>query len=133
MLLLGLPALGVVTAFGVAPGPAVGERELTTIREVIALTEFAAESTPPATFVTQEKVLRGDTVAALFDRLGVRDPRALEFLRTDRKGSTIFRKLVPGKTLQAQTGNEGELLPTLSSVLRTRFVIVDVCTRLESE
>lgn len=109
LMLLGLPALGVVTAFGVAPGTAVNERALTTVEEAIPLPEFAPAAVP-ASFVTQERVLRGDTVAALFERLGIRDPRALEFLRFDRKGSTIFRKLVPGKTLQAETGDNGELL-----------------------
>ena len=109
-MLLCLPALGVVTAFGVAPGTIVSERSLTTIQEVVPLPEFTPEPAPPARYVTQEKVLRGDPVAALFDRLGIRDQRALEFLRLDRKGSTIFRKLVPGKSLQAETGSDGELL-----------------------
>ena len=109
-LLLGLPALGVVAAFGVAPGAVVSEQAFTIIREAIALPVYAVHETATARFVTQERVLRGDTVASLFERLGVRDPRALEFLRSDRKGGTIFRKLVPGKTLQAETGPEGELL-----------------------
>jgi murein DD-endopeptidase MepM/ murein hydrolase activator NlpD len=109
-LLLGLPALGVVAAFGVAPGAVVSEQAFTIIREAIPLPVYAVHETAPARFVTQERVLRGDTVASLFERLGVRDPRALEFLRSDRKGGTIFRKLVPGKTLQAETGPDGELL-----------------------
>ncbi len=53
LLLLGLPALGVVTAFGVAPGAVVNGPELTTIREVVALPDFALESAPPTKFVTQ--------------------------------------------------------------------------------
>ncbi len=110
MLLLCLPALGVVTAFGIAPGAAIGDRGITPIEEAIALPEFAPQAVPGARYVSQERVLRGDTVAALLERLGVRDPPALEFLRTDKKGSTIFRKLVPGKTLQAEIDGDRQLL-----------------------
>jgi murein DD-endopeptidase MepM/ murein hydrolase activator NlpD len=121
-LLLCLPALGVMTAFGVAPGTDVSQRTLTSVQEVIALPDFSPEAAPPSRFVTQEKVLRGDTVAALFERLGVRDARAVDFLRVDRKGSTLFRKLVPGKTLQAETGPAGELL-TLRYFLGTDGIL----------
>jgi len=109
-MLLGLPALGVMTAFGIAPGTVVNPQSLTTVRDVIPLPDFAPVATPETRYVTQEKVLRGDTVAALFERLGIRDSRALDFLRVDRKGSTIFRKLVPGRTLQAETNADGQLL-----------------------
>jgi murein DD-endopeptidase MepM/ murein hydrolase activator NlpD len=60
--------------------------------------------------VSQERVLRGDTVAALFDRLGVTDPKAIEFLKGDDKGRAIFRQLVPGRMIQAERGDSGELL-----------------------
>jgi len=110
LMLLGLPALGVMTAFGIAPGTVVSPRSLATIQDVVPLPDFAPAPTPEARYVTQEKVLRGDTVAALFERLGIHDSRALDFLRADRKGSTIFRKLVPGRTLQAETNADGQLL-----------------------
>lgn len=110
MLLLGLPALTVLTAFGIAPGSSSSDVNLTIVREAIDLPELAPVSESPQRFVTQERVLRGDTVAALFDRLGVRDPKAMEFLRTDATGRTIFRQLVPGRMLQAESGAEGELL-----------------------
>ena len=55
-------------------------------------------------------MLGGDTVAALFERLGIRDPKALDFLRTDTTGRSLFRQLVPGRLLQAETANDGELL-----------------------
>jgi murein DD-endopeptidase MepM/ murein hydrolase activator NlpD len=54
-------------------------------------------------------VLRGDTVAALFDRLGVRDPKAIEFMKADATGRMIFRQLVPGRMLQAESNADGEL------------------------
>ena len=110
ILVLVLPALTVLTAFGIAPGSAPEAVEQWLVREEIPLPEFAPEAAQPQRFVTQERVLRGDTVAALFERLGVRDSRALDFLRADATGRTLFRQLVPGRTLQAETGDEGALL-----------------------
>ena len=109
-LLLLLPALTVVTAFGIAPGTSSTDVRQVLVEQPLDLPEFDAPGASNDRFVTQERVLRGDTVAALFERLGIRDPRALEFLRGDRVGRAIYRQLVPGRTLQAETGREGELL-----------------------
>ena len=110
VLLLVVPALTVLTAFGIAPGTAVRDTEGSLIQEAVALPQFEARSPAPARFTTQERVLRGDTVAAVFERLGIRDPRAMEFLRADPTGRAIYRQLVPGRMMQAETGPEGELL-----------------------
>ena len=109
-LLLVIPALTVLTAFGIAPGTAVGIPQQALLQEPLELPDSPAPPEPANRFVTQERVLRGDTVAALFERLGVRDSNALDFLRTDATGRMIFRQLVPGRMLQAETGNSGELL-----------------------
>jgi murein DD-endopeptidase MepM/ murein hydrolase activator NlpD len=109
-LLLVLPALTVLTAFGIAPESAPQGFAQSMVREEIKLPEFAPDTPPPQRYVTQERVLRGDTVAALFERLGIRDSRALNFMRADATGRTLFRQLVPGRTLQAETGEEGVLV-----------------------
>ena len=109
-LLLLLPTLGVITAFGIAPDTAATNVQPQLVREALELPEMAPTPPAPQRFVTQERVLRGDTVAALFERLGIRDARAMEFLRSDATGRAIFRQLVPGRMLQAETGGEGELL-----------------------
>ena len=108
--LLLLPALGVLTAFGIAPETSTSQIQPQLVREPLELPELAPRPQIEARFVTQERVLRGDTVAALFERLGVRDARALDFLRADSNGRAIFRKLVPGRMLQAETGADGELV-----------------------
>jgi murein DD-endopeptidase MepM/ murein hydrolase activator NlpD len=108
--LLLLPALGVLTAFGIAPDTAATVTAPQLVREPIDLPQLEAQPQPEARFVTQERVLRGDTVAALFERLGIRDSRALDFLRADATGRTIYRQLVPGRMIQAETGSDGELL-----------------------
>ncbi|MEO7742386.1 MAG: M23 family metallopeptidase [Usitatibacter sp.] len=109
-LLLLLPPLAVLTAFGIAPDSSVTQTRATLVREALALPEPVATPGAPERFTAQERVLRGDTVAALLERLGVRDPTALDFLRGDAIGRTLFRQLVPGRMLQAETGSEGELL-----------------------
>lgn len=109
-LLLILPALTVLTAFGIAPDQVPENFAQTLVRQEITLPAFAPEAAPPQRYVTQERVLRGDTVAALFERLGIHDAKALDFLRVDATGRTLFRQLVPGRTLQAETGEDGLLL-----------------------
>jgi murein DD-endopeptidase MepM/ murein hydrolase activator NlpD len=109
-LVLLVPALTVVTAFGIVPGTAPADVELNLVREPLDFPEPPAVAEQSARFVSQERVLRGDTVAALFDRLGVSDPKAIEFLKADATGRLIFRQLVPGKMLQAETGVDGQLL-----------------------
>jgi murein DD-endopeptidase MepM/ murein hydrolase activator NlpD len=109
-LLLVLPALTVITAFGVAPDTAPQDVAQAIIRQDIPLPHFAPQAPQPQRYITQERVLRGDTVAALFERLGIRDAEAMSFVRADATGRTLFRQLVPGRTLQAITGDEGTLV-----------------------
>ncbi len=109
-LLLVVPALTVLTAFGIAPDTTVTDVEPTLVREPLDLPELVQTPPGPERFVAQERVLRGDTLAALLERLGVRDPGAMDFMRGDATGRAIFRQLVPGRLLQVETGGEGELL-----------------------
>src|SRR5258706_8364764 len=110
LLLLFVPPMAVVTAFGIAPGTAPADVPLSLVREPLEMPEMVPAMEQAPRYVSQEKVLRGDTVAALFDRLGVSDPKAIDFLKADATGRMIFRQLVPGRMLQAETGNDGELL-----------------------
>jgi murein DD-endopeptidase MepM/ murein hydrolase activator NlpD len=105
-----LPPLAVVTAFGIAPDSAPVDVQQALVREPLELPEMVPAMEQAPRFVSQERVLRGDTVAALFDRLGVRDPKAIEFLKSDATGRMIFRQLVPGRMLQAESSEEGALL-----------------------
>lgn len=108
--LLGLPALGVVTAFGIAPGTVIDALPRSEVTIDLVLPTLAPDLVlADPRFVNQERVQRGDTVAALFSRLGVSDAAALDFLRTDSVGKSIFRQLVPGRTMQAETDADGAL------------------------
>ena len=111
VLLLAVPPLSVLTAFGIAPGTSLTSGDPVLVRDALDLPDLPAPAPAAvARFVAQERVLRGDTVAALLERLGVRDARAMDFMRADATGRAIFRQLVPGRLLQAETGPEGELL-----------------------
>ena len=108
--LLLLPALGVLTAFGIAPGTAPTDVKRQLVREAIDLPAPAPVDQGPERFLAQERVLRGDTAAVLFERLGVRDPQAMAYLRGDAVGRSLFRQLVPGRMIQAETDGEGGLV-----------------------
>jgi murein DD-endopeptidase MepM/ murein hydrolase activator NlpD len=108
--LLVVPALTLVTAFGIAPATTGSPEAGELVIQPLELPGIQPVAIDDQRFLSQERVLRGDTVAALFERLGVRDPRAMEFLRADATGRTLFRQLVPGRMLQAQTGADGRLL-----------------------
>jgi murein DD-endopeptidase MepM/ murein hydrolase activator NlpD len=107
--LLCLPALAVVTAFGIAPSTSADSANRELVAQAVPIPELVPIADQAQSFTTQDRVLRGDTVAVLFDRLGVRDVRVMDFLKTDPTGRILYRQLVPGRTLQAETGPEGEL------------------------
>ena len=108
--LLVLPALGVLTAFGIAPGTTPSDEKRVIVQEPLALPEAAAVADARERFTTQDRVLRGDTVAALLDRMGVHDARAIDFLRTNAGARPLYRQLVPGRALQSETDADGNLL-----------------------
>jgi murein DD-endopeptidase MepM/ murein hydrolase activator NlpD len=59
-------------------------------------------------FLREARVERGDTLATLLARLGVRDDAALAFVRTDPRARPLLR-LPPGRFVQAETGADGAL------------------------
>ena len=101
-----------VTAFGIAPGTVADTMERSTVTVDVALPPWTErrEAPGPQRFANQERVLRGDTVAGLFARLGIADDAAMAFLRADPVGRQIFRQLIPGRTMQAETDEAGGLL-----------------------
>jgi murein DD-endopeptidase MepM/ murein hydrolase activator NlpD len=99
----------VLTAFGVAPGTARDDIARVTVEEALPAPELAPALAGTQGYVTQERVQRGDTVAALLERLGVHDGPAFDFMRGDSVGARIFRQLVPGRSIQAETTQDGAL------------------------
>ncbi|HTH93684.1 MAG TPA: M23 family metallopeptidase [Rhodocyclaceae bacterium] len=104
--------LGMVTAFGTAPGTQPINITQQTVVEQLATPQAATVSNTeaPQPFVREERILRGDTVAALLNRVGADDPAALNFLLKHGATQAVSRQLSPGKTVTAQIGSKGELL-----------------------
>ena len=79
-----LPFVGVVAAFGIAPDTITDTVPKTRVVEVLALPTPELHAAADPGYWREERIQRGDTVAALLARLGADDPDAVEFLRTAR-------------------------------------------------
>jgi len=104
----GLPFLGVVAAFGVMPQAQSVPAGSRIVVEEIALPQ-AAPSGKATTFWRNDRVQSGDNPTALLRRLNVEDGAADKYLSSARAAES-FRKLAAGKTVQAETDMDGNLL-----------------------
>jgi murein DD-endopeptidase MepM/ murein hydrolase activator NlpD len=103
-----LPLLGMVAAFGIAPGTQVEPVAVTTVVEALALPPV--ETTPaPEEYWREERVQRGDTIASLLARLEVEDQSALDALRSARGARSLYQ-LVPGQPVMARASEGGRLI-----------------------
>ncbi len=107
---LSLVAFG---AAGVAPmAPDAADLPVTVVVEELALPDLATQTESLRTgarYVTEERVRPGDSLAALLDRLGVRDAQAAGFIRSDAAARALLN-LRPGRRVQATVDADGRLL-----------------------
>lgn len=106
----GAALLGMVTAFATAPSTEAPRLELQTVVETLVTPTTTPISSEGTTFLHEELIQRSDTVSSLFNRLGIADREALEFIRLNETAQAVSRQLRPGKTVSAQTSESGELL-----------------------
>lgn len=106
----GVSLFGMVAAFGTAPDSAEIRNYQHTVVEQLSLSPDASPVSTSSSFVREERIQRGDTVAALLSRLGVQDERAFAYLRQLPDTQPLFRQLRPGKVVTARTSESGELL-----------------------
>ncbi|MBM3356291.1 MAG: M23 family peptidase [Betaproteobacteria bacterium] len=104
-----LPFLGVVAAFGIAPGTITEPVSRTQVVEDIPLPALAPSVETDAGYWREERIQRGDTLGALLARLGAADPEALQFLRGTRAARGMHQ-LIPGRTVRARVTADGKLL-----------------------
>lgn len=108
-LVLSLLAFG---AAGVAPLPDASDLPVTTVVEELPIPDLAtqiAEMAPKAPeFISEERVRPGDSLAALLERLGVDDPEAASFIKSDSTARALLT-LRPGRRVQASVSAEGRL------------------------
>lgn len=106
--LLTLPSLGVVAAFGMMPQSLTLPKKTHTVVQEVTLPQIAPAGNA-STFWRYERVQSGDTVAELLRRLNVEDSVADSYLRTAH-AAEAFRKLPAGRPVQAETAADGTLL-----------------------
>lgn len=104
--LLALPLFGAIGAFGTAP-----ESQLllprTALPEPLIIDVVQSLVAPPASFVREERLQRGDTIGGLLSRLGVNNHDAQ---RTLRAQAGTMRSLRTGTVVTAEVGADGALL-----------------------
>jgi hypothetical protein len=97
-----LPSLGVVTVFGIAPGTSTESIEQTQVSKALEISAdaIAHQAGVMHTYVFQERIQRGDTLAALMSRLNATDASAFQFLTRDASAKG-FLTLKPGRVMVA--------------------------------
>lgn len=103
-----IPLFGIVAAFGIAPGTDMQRVPVQTVIENLDLPE-PAQTASDDTYWREERIQRGDTVASLLERLDVSNEEITDFLRSTKNTKGI-RLLIPGRTVRAETAENGELL-----------------------
>ncbi len=102
-------SLSVLTATAVAPSGAK-KLKTTAISESLGTPALGVVAAHEAPFVQEDQVRRGDTLSRIFQRLGIDDDRAAQYLRTSDEGQQAIRQLRAGKRVSAKVGFNGELV-----------------------
>lgn len=103
-----------VTAFGIAPlAPDAAQLPVQQVIEALdaaPLTDTSEIGTPmvPMTLFRSDTIRRDDTPQSLLQRLGVRDPAALAFLRSDTTARQLFTGRT-GKLVTVETTDQHQL------------------------
>lgn len=106
-----MPLLGVVAAFGIAPGTTTEKVPLHTVLEDVDLAPETIENSfqPDQKFYREERVQRGDTFGSVLSRLGITDPVVAPEVLRQAQGAGISQ-LRAGRTLKATVQKDGTLL-----------------------
>ena len=106
---LALSFIGVVTAFGIAPNTVTESMKQKPVVMELALPASNSADVPVEGYWREERIQRGDKLAAVLDRLGVHDAEALQRVGSARAAKGLYQ-LAPGRILRAQVTAEGQLL-----------------------
>lgn len=106
-----LPLFGIFTAFGIAPQTITQDIAVSTVIEEITLPlNVQQQNQAQADFWQIDKVRRDDTLADIIKRLNIRNTDAINFIRHDSTAAALASKLTPGRLIQAQIKQDGELV-----------------------
>ena len=104
-----IPLFGVVAAFAIVPDTPLEDIPVQKIVLDLPLPEIPQTNDANMILWQQERIQRNDSVASLLSRLKINSEDKSNFLHDARNIKTM-RRLVPGKTIHAQTTATGELL-----------------------
>ena len=104
-----LPFVGMVAAFGIAPDTMTDPVPRRQVVQQVDLASALRAAEDNEGYWREERIRRGDTLAALLERLGVSDPAAFRTLRGLRSARALHN-LVPGRTIHARATHDGTLL-----------------------
>jgi murein DD-endopeptidase MepM/ murein hydrolase activator NlpD len=104
-----LPFLGTLTAFGIAPDTVTDTLERRTVIEAVTLPELQPPAPSAELFWREVRIERGDTIATLLQRLQIDEAGITQVLSRSKEARGLYR-LVPGRTVRAQTTAAGQLV-----------------------
>jgi murein DD-endopeptidase MepM/ murein hydrolase activator NlpD len=108
--IIGLSALGMVTAIAVTPPSSLPPEAFAEVVEQLALTASAPLDQGDEIYLREARVSRGDTLGKLLSRLGIADEEAQRYLLVAPETQALHRQLVPGRVVSARTNAEGALV-----------------------
>lgn len=106
-------AVSAFGAFGVAPlAPDAADLPVTLVSQDLPLPSISEQIEELANkeqhYIREEKIRTGDSLASLLNRLGVDDPEAAAFIKTD-KTANMLMQLRKDKRVQAEINSDGSL------------------------
>jgi murein DD-endopeptidase MepM/ murein hydrolase activator NlpD len=104
-----IPLFGLVAAFGIVPDIPPEDVPVQKIVLDLPLPEIPQTNDANMILWQQERIQRNDSVGSLLSRLKINSEDKSNFLHDARNIKTM-RRLIPGKTIHAQTTSTGELL-----------------------
>ncbi len=109
VILSSIPLFGMVAAFSIVPNTPLNNIPVQKIVLDLSLPNIPQANDANIKLWRQERIQRNDSVASLLARLKISNQDMTNFLH-DARNIKIMRRLVPGKTIHAQTTAAGELL-----------------------
>jgi len=102
--------LSMAAALALVPEDNIDTPKQQPVVEQLNAIGVALQSIGDAAYLHEEQIRRSDTLSSLITRLGISDPKAVQFLTKNTSADAIARQLRPGKTVSAETTVSGELI-----------------------